>query len=352
LALSEHSQAAGFSGPGPLAPGPSLPFHLEAREAPEEGCPYRTPFQRDRDRIIHAKAFRRLAHKTQVFIASAGDHFRTRLTHTLEVAQIARTLARSLDLNEDLAEAISLGHDLGHTPFGHAGERVLNDLSPHGFHHQKQSLRVVKNLAREGRGLNLTLAVLDGIGKHSKGRGPVFIDGPGKPLTLEGELVRAADIIAYLAHDLDDAFEAGLVKPLDVPARLTRLFGQRASARRGVMVADLLASSKLNPSPPKLSFSPSMTQAMEELRAFLFQKVYNHPDLGRQLEAGQDLIRRIYQALMTDELLYDSIAKVPDARSRAESVCDFISGMTDRFALNYAESLSQGLRPADLSALA
>ena len=335
---------------GPRADYRLSPF--EEREIEEAPCPYRTPFQRDRDRIIHAKAFRRLAHKTQVFIASAGDHFRTRLTHTLEVAQIARTLARSLGFNEDLTEAVSLGHDLGHTPFGHAGESVLNELSPHGFHHQRQSLRVVKALARDGRGLNLTMAVLDGIGKHSKGRGPVFIEGSGKPKTLEGELVRAADIIAYLAHDLDDALEAGLVEEDDVPAHLSRVFGRKASMRRGGMVADLLSSSSISEKAAKLSFSPSMTEAMEDLRGFLFQRVYNHPKLSAQLESGQAQIRLIYDALMTDDRLFASIPKVPDAQDRAVAVCDFISGMTDRFAFNYAQSLSQGVRPADLAALA
>lgn len=340
-----HEADGGLNGRDRLSP-------FEAREAHEDPCPYRTPFQRDRDRIIHAKAFRRLAHKTQVFIASAGDHFRTRLTHTLEVAQIARTLSRSLGLDEDLTEAVSLGHDLGHTPFGHAGERVLNELSPHGFHHQRQSLRVVKRLAREGRGLNLTLAVLDGIGKHSKGRGPVFIEGPGRPMTLEGELVRAADIIAYLAHDLDDALEAGLIKESDIPGNLTRLFGERASTRRGVMVADLLTNTRLEGSLPKPSFSPSMTAAMEDLRSFMFQRVYHHPDLSRQLEFGQGLIKLIFNRLMTDDGLYESITKDPLAESRPEAVCDFISGMTDRFAYKYAESLSQGVAPADLRTLA
>jgi dGTPase len=335
---------------GPAASDRLSPF--EAREIDEAPCPYRTPFQRDRDRIIHAKAFRRLAHKTQVFIASAGDHFRTRLTHTLEVAQIARTLARALNLNEDLAEAISLGHDLGHTPFGHAGERVLNELSPQGFHHQSQSLRVVKRLAREGRGLNLTLAVLDGIGKHSKGRGPVFIDGPGRPLTGEGQLVRAADIIAYLAHDLDDAFEAGLLSPSDMPGSLIRVFGSRASTRRGVMVGDLLANTVRSGQELTLAFSPSMAEAMEELRTFLFQRVYHRPELSSQLEIGQSLIRLIYRSLMEDDRLFESITKDPAAESREAAVCDFISGMTDRFAFSYAESLKKGLKPAELSVLA
>jgi dGTPase len=324
-----------------------------ARESPEPPCPFRTPFQRDRDRIIHAKAFRRLAHKTQVFIASAGDPYRTRLTHTLEVAQIARTLARALHLDEDLAEAVSLAHDLGHTPFGHAGERVLDELSPSGFHHQRQSLRVVRLLARDGRGLNLTLAVLDGVGKHSKGRGPVFVDGPARPLTLEGELVRAADIIAYLAHDLDDALEARLVSTEDVPGELASVFGGRASSRRAAMVADLLRSSRPpGGGPLALAFSPAMTEAMDSLRAFLFQRVYSHPALAGELRAGQDMVRLIYESLMSDDALFEAMPKAPGASSRPEAVCDFVSGMTDRFACGYAGSLSQGRSPAAMVALA
>ena len=341
-----------ISGAGLGAGAPARLSPFSARETDEDPCPYRTPFQRDRDRIIHAKAFRRLAHKTQVFIASAGDHYRTRLTHTLEVAQIARTLARSLSLCEDLTEAISLGHDLGHTPFGHAGERVLNDLSPQGFHHQRQSLRVVRRLARDGRGLNLTLAVLDGIGKHSKGRGPIFVSGPLSPATLEGQIVRAADIIAYLAHDLDDAVEAGLLSPGDVPPHLSKVFGPSASSRRGVMVADLLESTTGRGPEMRLSFSPGMGEAMDGLRAFLLKNVYQHPELTRQLEFGQSLVRLIYRALTEDDKLFASIPKDPSAESRDQAACDFISGMTDRYAFSFAESLSQGRDPASLTALA
>jgi dGTPase len=310
---------------------------LADRLLPEPDRPWSSPYQEDRVRIIQSKAFRRLAHKTQVFIASNGDHYRTRLTHTLEVALIARTMARALSLDEDLAEAVSLGHDLGHTPFGHAGERVLNLLTPGGFHHQRQSLRVVERLARGGRGLNLTRAVLDGIGKHSKGRGPIFVDGPARPLTLEGELVRAADIIAYLAHDLDDALEAGLVEARDVPAGLEAVFGPDAETRRDAMVGDLLASS----APGALSFSKAMAGAMERLRTFLHQRVYQHPELNAQLEFGRTIINLIYQALMSDDRLYESIPKVPDVEGRSQAACDFISGMTDRYALQFAENLGR-----------
>ncbi|MDR1658601.1 MAG: dNTP triphosphohydrolase [Deltaproteobacteria bacterium] len=318
----------------------------------ESGCPWLSPFQLDCDRIIHAKSFRRLAHKTQVFIASAGDHYRTRLTHTLEVAQIARTLSRSLGLNSDLAEAIGLGHDLGHTPFGHAGERVLNELNPKGFHHQTQSLRVVESLARHGRGLNLTRGVLDGIGKHSKGKGPVFASGDQAPMTPEGQLVRAADIIAYLAHDLDDALEASLLTASDIPRDLTNYFGTRSSQRVRVMVKDLLDNSSGSGPNLQPAFSSAMTIAMDEFRNFLFTTVYHHPTLNRQLEFGQQIIRLIFNSLISDDRLFEVIPKDGAEDDPAQAVCDFISGMTDRYAFHYAESLSQGLNPAALNSLA
>jgi dGTPase len=258
-----------------------------------------------------------------------------------------------LGLNEYLAEAISLAHDLGHTPFGHAGEMALNELSPQGFHHQSQSLRVVEKLARHRSGLNLTLGVLDGIGKHSKGRGPVFIEGNGSPLTAEGQLVRAADIIAYLAHDLDDALEAGLLVQEDIPKDLLNIFGPTPSKRVEVMISDLLNNSSSSPVSFKPAFSKAMTSAMNELRDFLFVRVYRHPDLNVQLESGKAVIKLIYNSLMTDDALYDdSIPKIYQAGDRNEVVCDFISGMTDRFALQYAESLSCGLKPAVLTRLA
>jgi dGTPase len=302
-------------------------------------CPFRNQFQRDRDRILHSKAFRRLAHKTQVFIAASGDHFRTRLTHTLEVSQIARTMARAMNLNEDLTEAISLGHDLGHTPFGHAGERLLNRLLPQGFRHQDQSLRVVQILARDGEGLNLTDLTLDGIGKHSKGRGPIFVAPPEGPITLEGALVRAADIIAYLAHDLDDALEAGLLKQSDVPKRLSDYFGCKASNRIETMVSDLTNNSSLIGNEITLIFSKATSQAMEELRGFLDQKVYAHPKLDRELNAGQIIIERIFRALTQDDGLLATLAPKNLANSRAQAACDFISGMTDRYAVTFAANL-------------
>jgi len=327
------------------------------RLTPEEPCPFRTAYQRDRDRIIHSKAFRRLAFKTQVFINPAGDHYRTRLTHTLEVSQIARTLANALNLNEDLAEAISLGHDLGHTPFGHSGERVLDRLRPGGFRHQIQSLRIVDHLAKDGQGLNLTLAVRDGIVKHSKGRGPVFAENGDGPSTFEGQLVRASDIIAYLAHDLDDAIRAGILTEADVPPGLARVFGQRGSARIRAMVDDLLkhslgktaaetsgAGRPLNKSSGSraelggLGFSPNMVEAMSEMRDFLYRRVYHHPLLEASLAKADRILEGLYHCFSDDRGLLMEYYP-PGANSPDEAVADFISGMTDRFALKTYQDL-------------
>ncbi|MDR1297714.1 MAG: deoxyguanosinetriphosphate triphosphohydrolase [Deltaproteobacteria bacterium] len=315
------------------------------RERPEEPCPWRTAFQRDRDRIIHSKPFRRLAHKTQVFVATTGDHYRTRLTHTLEVSQIARTLARGFNLNEDLAETISLGHDLGHTPFGHAGERCLNKHSPRGFRHQDQSVRVVERLAKNGVGLNLTREVLDGIARHSKGRGPVFAPPHDKPLTLEAQLVRASDLIAYLAHDLDDALESGLLTPAEIPPRLVEFFGERASSRIGIMVSDLLNNSDVRNDAVSFSFSPETHKAMEDLRTFLGASVYSHPALRHQLDFAQNIISYVYKTLMENDRLYNTLPMRHLAVDRSQAVCDFVSGMTDRYAFSYAQNLAKGLTP-------
>lgn len=318
------------------------------RRLPEAPCPFRTAFQRDRDRIIHTKAFRRLAYKTQVFINPAGDHYRSRLTHTLEVGQIARTLAKALNLNEDLAEAISLGHDLGHPPFGHSGERVLNRLRPGGFTHQAQSLRIVDKLAKDGRGLNLTREVRDGIIKHSKGRGPIFAPDGG-PDTLEGQLVRVSDIIAYLAHDLDDAFRAGLLRPEAVPDDLTETFGLRGSTRIGAMVGDLLANSRQEGDKLKLAFSAKMEEAMNQLREFLFQRVYQAENLVSNLNKADRIIEDLYLCFVGDPKFlakyypaagsasaYPAEAHGPDWGLAAG---DFISGMTDRYALQLYQDI-------------
>jgi len=309
----------------------------------EKECPFRNPFQRDRDRIIHTKAFRRLAHKTQVFIPSHGDHYRTRLTHTVEVSQIARTLARVFGLNEDLTEAASLGHDLGHTPFGHAGERTLAALNPDGFNHQSQSLRLVDYLARDGRGLNLTMEVRDGILKHSKGQGPIFIKGESAPKTVEGQVVRVADIIAYLAHDLDDALEANLITLYDIPKDLFRFFGPKASTRIRVMVTDLLSNSQPDSGGLTLSFSKQTESGMEELRNFLYHKVYRHPQLLGDLERSKTIIGNIYQAYMTNDYLFNDLNLSYLAKDRSQAVCDYIAGMTDRYAIAFNEAL---IKPA------
>ena len=213
------------------------------RQRVEEPDSVRTAFQRDRDRIIHSKSFRRLKHKTQVFIAPSGDHYRTRLTHTLEVSQIARTIARALNLNEDLTEAISLGHDLGHTPFGHTGEDVLNELSPYGFRHNEESLRIVDFLEKDGQGLNLTWEVRDGIVNHSKSRAKVLGSKWGKVSTLEGEIVKLADTIAYINHDIDDAIRAGIIKESDLPESATKILGNSPSERINTMVCDTIEHS-------------------------------------------------------------------------------------------------------------
>ncbi|MDR0356697.1 MAG: deoxyguanosinetriphosphate triphosphohydrolase [Deltaproteobacteria bacterium] len=338
-----------FYSPGELLEARLSPLAASAKAAsrslPEEPCPWRTDFQRDRDRIIHCRAFRRLAHKTQVLIATTGDHYRTRLTHTLEVSLIARTLARGFALNEDLAEAVSLGHDLGHTPFGHAGERCLARLHPGGFRHQDQSVRVVTVLAKRGEGLNLTGEVIDGIRRHSKGRGPIFAADNDRPLTLEAQLVRAADIIAYMAHDLDDAIEAGLVAKEDVPKELNELLGNRASTRIGHMVTDLLTSSQETESEIKFSFSLEMSAAMEKLRTFLNDRVYNSPQLKLQLNFAETILSYIYAALMEDDSLFQTLPLRHLAGDRSQAVCDFISGMTDRYAFAYSQNLVRGLPP-------
>jgi dGTPase len=240
----------------------------KGRERPEKFHSIRTAFQRDRDRIIHCKSFRRLKHKTQVFMAPFGDHYRTRLTHTLEVSQIARTVAKALRLNEDLTEAIALGHDLGHTPFGHAGENTLNTLLSMGFIHSEQSLRVVEQLEYEGKGLNLTYEVRDGIVKHSKGKGAILSQNKqDMPATLEGQIVRASDVIAYVNHDIDDAVRAGVIKAKDIPEHLVGIFGKWHASRIDKMVEDVVESS-LQTGLAKITMSEEITEGVAELREF------------------------------------------------------------------------------------
>jgi dGTPase len=312
-----------------------------ARPAAEEGPepPARTAFQEDLYRIVHTRAFRRLAHKTQALGAASCDHCRTRLTHTLEVAQIARELARALGLNEDLSEAVSMGHDLGHAPFGHAGERVLNSLVPGGFTHQAQSLRIVDSLAWGGRGLNLTCQTRDGILKHSKGLGPIFAKGGDSPLTFEGQAVRAADIIAYLAHDMDDALEAGLLRGRDIPVSLLRVFGDSPESRENAMVRDLLESTRITAAGPRFAFSPGMDRSMASLRDFMLEKVYRCPAVAAEMAEGAETLRSIYLAITADAQLADELPLKHLSRTREEAARDFIAGMTDRFAIRFLERI-------------
>ncbi|MDR2199573.1 MAG: deoxyguanosinetriphosphate triphosphohydrolase [Deltaproteobacteria bacterium] len=309
------------------------------RLKPEAPSPFRTAYQLDCDRIIHTRAFRRLAHKTQVFTAASGDHFRTRLTHTLEVSQIARALARALRLNEDLCEAAAMGHDLGHAPFGHAGEKTLNSLCPGGFAHQLQSLRVVDVLANDGRGLNLTLDSRDGILKHSKGRGPIFVDPPEGPLSFEGMVTRVSDIIAYLAHDMDDAEEAGILNRGDIPREILDNFGDNAESRKDAIIRDLLAGCFEREGKPVLAFSRKMEEDMSSLREFMFTKVYRDPKVIAQMDEGRRIVTLIYRSIMKSDELYRELPLRSLAENRSEAARDFISGMTDRFAVNYARDL-------------
>jgi dGTPase len=309
------------------------------RATPEEPCPVRTEFQRDRDRIVHCKAFRRLKHKTQVFIDPEEDHYRTRLTHTLEVSQIARTVSRALCLNEDLTEAISLAHDLGHTPFGHAGERALDEVYKEyvpgaSFRHYQQSLRVVDHLEGDGHGLNLTKEVRDGILHHSKGSGNLSFDFPSIEVTLECKVVRIADRIAYINHDIDDAIRAGVIEEEDLPVDCISVLGHRHSERIAAMVIDLVENSREK---PNLNMSADVLSAMDKLKDFLFERVYGPSVSGRcaeELRRAGRLIKELYRFYM------DNPTELPEGwnptddsvEARARLVCDFIAGMTDRYA--------------------
>lgn len=314
------------------------------RERPEEECPWRLPFQRDRDRILHCKAFRRLKHKTQVFVAPVGDHYRTRLTHTLEVAQIARTIARALNLNEDLTEAIALGHDLGHTPFGHAGEEALNGLMPGGFRHNEQSLRVVEMLEKSGRGLNLTWEVREGILFHSKVRESIAADSGGVSTTLEGQIVRVADSIAYINHDLEDAIRAGVIRESDVPRMVVAKLGSSGRERINATVVDIItncwavAGGKLpeREDPTGLVIRPSLSMLsfIDTLREFLFQRVYLSGFAQQQAAKATYLIRELFQYYMAHPAdLRAELGSAPPVESTERVVCDHIASMTDRYAL-------------------
>ncbi len=310
----------------------------------------RTEFQRDRDRIVHCKAFRRLKHKTQVFIAPLGDHYVTRLTHTLEVAQIARTIARALNLNEDLTEAIALGHDMGHTPFGHIGESELDALHPSGFRHSQQSLRIVEQIEKEGEGLNLSWEVRHGIVSHSKPRGDFLGRGVEDGLSLEGQICRISDAVAYLNHDLADAFRAGLVDESELPEKAVRVIGNRHSQRIDSMVTDIVESSWAATGEaalpaeerPSISTSPEMEGAVNALREFMFTRVYIPEDSGEEGQAARRIVRLLYGYFNAHR---DEIPDEYQARSRCEdqAVVDYVSGMTDRFALRIADRIEPGV---------
>ncbi len=314
------------------------------RDTYEEPSPVRTEFQRDRDRIIHCKAFRRLKHKTQVFIAPAGDHYVTRLTHTLEVAQIARTIARALRLNEDLTEAIALGHDLGHTPFGHVGEEVLNELFNEGFRHNEQSLRVVEVLENGGYGLNLTWEVRDGIVNHSKSKESLMIPKGGKSNTLEAQVCKLADSVAYINHDIGDAIRAGIVNEGDLPSTAIVQLGKTTSARIDTMVCDIVdyswsangdnTAAKSNED-LEISMSPLVLEAADILREFLFARVYEHCAHNAEAQKAREIIRFLYDYFFNHtEALPEEYPKRGEAKERV--VVDYIAGMTDQFIMSLA----------------
>lgn len=308
----------------------------------------RLPFQRDRDRITHSKTFRRLKHKTQVFLAPTGDHYRTRLTHVLEVSQIARTVASALCLNEALTEAIALAHDLGHTPFGHAGEATLNELHPGGFRHYVHSLRVVDFLENDGKGLNLTFEVRNGIVRHSKGRNDILPNESSElALTLEGQVVRLADIIAYVNHDMDDALRAGILQESDLPKSISSVIGNKHSQRISSMVRDLIVET-LTADDGKLHISDDMLEAITSLRTFLYENVYRFHRVHNEFEKAQRIIRELYTYCLQKGLVkrrgntwvtVEHRDEWPDDRTAHRRVCDFIAGMTDRYALELYEHL-------------
>jgi len=322
-----------------LHPKAFLSAASHGRLRPEREDDIRTCFHRDRDRIIHSKAFRRLKHKTQVFLAPKGDHYRTRLTHVLEVSQIARTIARGLRLNEDLTEAVALGHDLGHTPFGHAGEAVIKDMIKGGFRHFEQSLRVVDHLEKHGKGLNLTVEVRDGILKHSKGKGLLIPkSGANRPSTLEGMVVRVSDTIAYINHDLDDATRARVIKKSDINPEIFRTLGETHSKRISIMVADFMKTA-FESDMDVMGLSAPVLEAVEELRAFLYKHVYEGDETKGEFKKAEKILNDLY-AYYTEnpeEVLRD-IPPV-EGEDTSRRVIDFIAGMTDRFAIQTYERI-------------
>ena len=305
-----------------------LTANTKGRELPCEPCPNRTEFQRDRDKIIHSQAFRRLMNKTQVFLAPAGDHYRTRLTHTLEVTQIARIIARSLRLNEDLTEAAALGHDLGHTPFGHAGETVMQQCYSPDFTHYKQSIRVVEKLEKNGKGLNLTYEVKDGILNHT---------GSHMASTLEGVIVKYADRIAYINHDIDDACRAGILSVEDIPLDIRRVLGDKHGQRINTMVTSIIEAST---DKPYITMSEEMNKAMNDLRSFLFETVYLNPIAKSEETKAKALLASLFEYFVKHpEKMPKLYVRNLETDSVERCVCDYISGMTDTYAIDLYNEL-------------
>ena len=305
-----------------LAPWASFADQSKGRARQEPQCDIRPVFQRDRDRILHSKPFRRLKDKTQVFLYPDGDHYRTRMTHTLEVSQNARTIAKALRLNEELVEAIALGHDLGHTPFGHAGERSLNKLMPGGFAHYQQSLRVVERLEKNGDGLNLTWEVRDGIVRHTKGT-------PAE--TLEGQIVRLADHIAYINHDIEDALRGGIIYPMDLPLECTSVLGFTHSERIGKLVSDAIEASR---GKREICQSEEVGQAMQDLKEFMFANVYTNPLAKGEESKAQQMLEFLFNYYLQDpDRLPADYQEIRAEEGAERAICDYIAGMTDPYAV-------------------
>lgn len=312
-----------------LSPYAALSMNSKGRSRDEEPCDIRPVFQRDRDRILHSKSFRRLKDKTQVFLTPEGDHYRTRLTHTLEVSQNARTIAKALRLNEDLVEAIALGHDLGHTPFGHAGERALNDICPFGFEHSQQSVRTVEFLEKNGAGLNLTYEVKDGILNHQT---------DSMPSTLEGKIVRLSDKIAYIHHDMDDAIRGGILKETDVPTEIAEVIGYTTGERLDHFIHDIVTTSfGVN----DILMSQPVEEAMKKLRKFMFERVYQNPEAKSEEGKAEALIKSLYEHyLVYPEAMSKEFQKMIESGEHREIVVrDYIAAMTDRFAIAQYEDI-------------
>ena len=313
-----------------LSPYASLSSESLGRDREEPPCDIRPVYQRDRDRILHSKSFRRLKHKTQVFLAPEGDHYRTRLTHTLEVSQIARTIAKALRLNESLTEAIALGHDLGHTPFGHAGEYILNEICSEGFSHYKQSVRIVEVLEKNGKGLNLTKEVRDGILNHRTS---------GNPSTMEGKVVRYSDKIAYINHDIDDAIRGKIIREEDIPREYSDILGRTVKERLDIMIHDIIYNSLDR---PEIVMSPEVDKAMKALRQWMFENVYKNPAAKSEEGKARQLLVRLYEYYLEHvELLPEEYRMLMEKRgeSKERVVCDYIAGMSDSYAIDQFEEL-------------